>query len=242
MSNMSRCLVAACLCAAVPAFAQDDGPSQLDEVVVTGTRITGDEYSGMPAVTITRRADFLAQSVTLVNDTRDADGRRRELHETIRNLVADAAKQGIALGYGEDFLIPVTASSYELPLESRGSNRPDTNEVSLYIKHSIGPTDDVNAAIARLTTFIAKARVVGRTEIDADDDISLSVVNPERYRYEIIPRIAADARKLQAAIGGQCKVNLTGLASRVSWERTDLAELTLYLPYKVELTDCLATP
>jgi hypothetical protein len=91
-----------------------------------------------------------------------------------------------------------------------------------------------------MAAFIDKARVVGRTEIDSEDEIALSVVNPERYRYEIVPKIAEDARKLQASIGGACKVNLSGLASRVSWERTDVAELTLYLPYKVELTDCQA--
>ena len=220
------------------AFAQDDtGGTELDEVVVTGSLISSDDYYGMPAVTIKRRADFLVQGVTLVNDTRDADGRRRELHETLRNLVADAAKQGLSLGYGEDFLIPVTPRNFELPLEKFGS-RADTSAVSIRIKQSIGPTDDVDKALARIADFIKKARRVGRTEIDNDGDIALSVVNPERYRYEILPLIAADARKLQAAIGGQCHVNLTGLASRMSWERSDIAELTLYLPYKVELTDC----
>jgi hypothetical protein len=221
--------------ATAPAFAQD--ASELDEVMVTGSLITGDDYGGMPAVTLTHRADFLVQSVTLVNDTRDADARKRELHETLRNLVADAAKHGMSLGYGDDFLIPITATSYELPLETHG-NRPDTNQVSIHIKQAIGPTDDVHALIARIAAFIHDARVVGRTELDPDDDISLSVVRPERYRYEILPLIAADARKLQAAIGGQCKVNLSGLASRVSWERSDVAELTLYLPYKIDLTDC----
>jgi hypothetical protein len=111
---------------AAPAFAQDDY-GQLDEVVVTGSLITSDDYSGMPAVTITRRADFLVQSVTLVNDTRDADGRRRELHATLKNLVDDAAKQGMSLGYGEDFLIPITATDYELPLKGPRGNRADTS-------------------------------------------------------------------------------------------------------------------
>ena len=234
---MSRILLATLLCtAALPAFAQDNGPSELDEIVVTGTRISDEELALMPAVTLTRRADFLALSVTLENDTREADGRRREMHETLRNLVADAAKQGMSMAHGDEFLIPVTAANYQLPLSSGG--RPDTSRVSLYLKRPLGPTDDVAAEIARLEKFVDDARVVGRTQVDADDDIALSVVNPERYRYEIVPLIAADAKKLQAAIGTGCRVNLTGLASRVSWERTDEAELTLYLPYKVEITDC----
>src|SRR5688500_5705054 len=61
---------------AAPAAAQ----SELEAIVVTGTRISTDDYSGTPAVTVQRRADFLVLPVTLLNDTRDADARRRELH------------------------------------------------------------------------------------------------------------------------------------------------------------------
>ena len=214
-----------------------EGASELDEIVVTGTRISGDEWGGMPSVTLTRRADFLIQSIHISNDTREAEARKREIYDTLRNLVADAAKQGLSLGYGNDFLIPVTAKDHQLPLTVRG-NRPDTNDLSIYVKQSIGATDDVAAMIARIDAFIDKARVVGRTTVEAEHGVGLTVVNPERYRYDIIALIAADAKKLQATIGGQCKVNLGDLSSRVSWERTDIAELTLFLPYEVELVDC----
>jgi hypothetical protein len=232
----SRILFAALACVAGNAFAQDNAPSELDEIVVTGTRISDEDLALMPAVTIARRADFLALSVTLENDTREADTRKREMHETLRNLVADAARQGMSMGYGTDFLVPVTAQNYQLPLGS--GSRADTSRVSLYLKRPLGPTDDVATEIDRLEKFVKGARVVGRTEVEADDDIALSVVNPERYRYEIVPLIAADARKLQATVGPGCRVNLSGLASRVSWERSGIAELTLYLPYKVDITDC----
>jgi len=235
MLRLALPLLAATLALAPCAQAQDDS-SQLDEIVVTGTRISDEDLALMPAVTLTRRADFLALSVTLENDTREAEARRREVHETLRNLVADAAKQGMSMAHGDEFLIPVTAANHQLPLGT--GSRSDTSRVSLYLKRPLGATDNVAAEIARLEKFVDNARVVGRTVVEADDDIALSVVNPERYRFEIVPLIAADARKLQAAIGPGCRVNLTGLASRVSWERTDEAELTLYLPYKVEITDC----
>jgi hypothetical protein len=240
---MSRILLAVLLSAAAGgAAAQDDGPSQLEAIVVTGTRISSDDYSGTPAVTIERRADFLVLPVELANDTREAAGRRKELHETLRNMVADAARQpGMSLAYGDDFLIPVTPGNHELPLQTRGS-RPDTNEVSIYVKQALGANDDVNSAIARLEAFVDKARVVGRTVAEPEDEVALSIVNPERYRYEILAAIAADARKLQAAIGIACKATFSGLSSRVAWQRSDVAELTLYLPYKVELGDCTTTP
>ena len=65
---------------------------QVEEVVVTGARISGEDYSGIPAVVLQRRADFLVQRISLTNDTRAEDARIRELQQTIRDMVSDAAK------------------------------------------------------------------------------------------------------------------------------------------------------
>jgi len=221
---------------ALAGLAQAQAPT--GEIVVTGNRISGEDYSRMPAVTIEKRADFLVQEIRLTNDTRDADARRNELYQTIRDMVADASKKpGMALGYGDEFLIPITAQDYEIPLSS-GGQRPDTNYTHLYVKVALGPNDDVSKALQMLTSFIAKARVTGRTEIDPEDELALSLVNPERYRYEIIEQISADAKMLQAAIGSHCRVAIFGLANRVSWQRSDVSQLTLYIPYQVELAEC----
>jgi hypothetical protein len=212
--------------------------SQVGEIVVTGSRISGDDYSGMPAVTIDKRADFLVQQVRLTNDTRAAELRRNELYQTIRDLLADAArKPGMALGYGDEFLIPITAQDYEIPIYPVGQ-RPDTSSTTLYVKVALGRNDDVSKALAMLTGFVSKARVSGRTEIQPQQEVALSIVNPERYRFEIIAQIAADARKLQEAIGTQCRVGISGLSHRVAWQRSDISQLTLYIPYEIDLTDC----
>lgn len=212
--------------------------AQLEEVVVTGERVSGDDYSRIPAIVLDRRADFLVQGIRLTSDTRAADGRKKELYQTIRDMVEDASKHsGTALSYGDEFLIPITASDYEVPLSGQGK-RPDTSSTDIYVKMALGEKDDITKAIASLNAFIKGARLSGRTEIEAQGDVGLSLVTPEKYRYEIIQKIAADARKLQSAVGPQCKVELKGLSNRVSRKRSDLAELTLYVPYQVELTGC----
>ena len=211
--------------------------AQMDEVVVTGSRISGEEYSGMPAVVLVHRADFLVQRIHLVNDTRAETARSTELHQTIRDMVSDATKRpGIALSYGDEFLIPVTANATEIPLV--GGKRADTSSASLYVKMALGEKDNVPAAIASLRAFIKKARVTGRTEIEFDDDVGLSLVTPEKYRYDIIAKITEDAKKLRSAVGPQCKVQVSGLSNRVSWQRSDVSELTLYIPYQIQLSDC----
>jgi hypothetical protein len=232
-----RSLLTLCvICSAYAPLASSQG--NLGEIVVTGSRVSGDDYSGIPAITLDKRADFLVQQIRLTNDTRAADSRRKELYQTIRDLLADASKKpGIALGFGDEFLIPITPQNYEIPLQSAGQ-RPDTSSTELYVKVALGPSDDVSKALSALSAFIAKARVTGRTEIQPQDDVALSIVNPERYRFEIITQISADARKIQSAVGSQCRVSISGLSNRVSWQRSDISQLTLYIPYEIELTEC----
>jgi|SRR5215831_1371703 len=220
------------------AFSVEPARAQLEEVVITGERIRGDDYSRIPAIVLERRADFLVQGIQLTNDTRAADGRKKELYQTIRDMLTDTATHpGIALSYGDEFLIPITSSDFEVPLSHRG-NRADTSSTEIYVKMALGEKDDVAKAIASLNSFIKHARLSGRTEIEPQGDVGLSLVTPEKYRYDILQKISEDAKKLQAAVGTQCKVELKGLANRVSWKRSGLAVLTLYVPYQVELTGC----
>lgn len=224
------------IAAAVHSGASAQG--SLGEVVVTGSRVMGDDYSSIPAVSIEKRADFLAQRVRLTNDTRALEGRRTELYQTIRDLVNDASKRpNLALGFGDDFLVPMTAKDYEIPLLP-GTKRPDTTSTEFYVKRQLGPSDDVAQALRELTTFIARARMSGRTEIEPLHELALSVVDPEKYRYEIIAQIAADAKRLQGVVGVGCKVDISGLSGRVSWQRSDVSQLMLYIPYEVQLRDC----
>ena len=137
--------------------------SQPEEIVVTGSCVSGDDYSRIPAIVLQQRADFLVQRIRLTNDTRAEDARTKELHQTIRDMVGDAAKQpGIALSYGDEFLIPITSTAYEVPL-IEGGKRADTSSTNIYVKMALGEKDDVPGAIAKLRSFIKKGRVAGRT-------------------------------------------------------------------------------
>lgn len=230
--KLTNICLALSLIAAAPTWAQ------IDEVVVTGARISGDDYSSIPAVVLQRRADFLVQRIRLTNDTRAEDARIKELQQTIRDMVKDAAtRKGIALSYGDEFLIPISASATEVDLRGVGK-RPDTSSASIYVKMALNENDDVPAAITSLRNFIRKARITGRTEIDAEGDVGLSLVEPEKYRYDIIGRITQDAKKLRNTVGDKCRIEVSGLSGRVSWQRSDISELTLYIPYQIQLTEC----
>lgn len=209
--------------------------AQLDEIVVTGARV---EFYEMPAVAVAKQADFLVQSIRLINDSRAPELRRQEIFGTIERMLASAEReQGMALSYGTGFLEPIDLTSEALQLiEDR--QRVDTSYVDIYVKVEFDADRNARDQIAALRDFIADADRIGRTEIDPLGDIGVSIVEPEQYRYEIIQQISAENRRLREALGDQCQVAIGGLEGRVQWQRTGVSELTLYIPYAVEVTGC----
>jgi hypothetical protein len=210
--------------------------AQLEEVVVTASRRSG--YQEMPAVTIPKTADFLVQNIRLVNDSRAPDLRKQEIVQSIEGLMKQAGRsRNIELSYGQGFLLPIDLSDEALELID-DNDRIDTSYVDIYVKVKFDSKSDAKEQIGALKRFIEGASKVGRTELDTLGDIGLSIVNPERYRYEIIGAISEETRKLTEAVGQSCKVSISGLEGRVQWERTSVSELTLYIPYQVEVSDC----
>ena len=192
----------------------------------------------MPAVTITKTADFLVQNIRLVNDSRSPNLRKTEIIETIENLIRRSrSMEGMALSYGRGFLEPINLDDESLQLlEDR--QRVDTNYIDIYAKVAFGLDRSSKVQIADLREFISGAKKAGRTEILPLGDIGLSIVGPEQYRYEIIEKIAAENAKVSQVMNAECEITIGGLEGRVQWERTSVSELTLYIPYGMEVSDC----
>lgn len=216
------------------ASAQDTG---LEEIVVTGSRVDVNYYE-MPAVTITKKADFLVQSIRLVNDSRSPDLRKTEIIETIQNLIGRSrSMEGMALSYGRGFLEPINLDDESLQL-LEDHQRVDTSYIDIYAKVALNPDRSSKVQISDLREFISGVKKAGRTEILPLGDIGLSIVGPEQYRYEIIEKIAAENAKVSRAMNADCEITIGGLEGRVQWERTSVSELTLYIPYGMEVAEC----
>jgi hypothetical protein len=209
--------------------------SEMQEIVVTGSRLS-DDYDVMPAVTIERQADFLVQNIRLINDSRSPELRRKEIIQTINNLLKASKKiDGVELSYGEGFLVPVNLSDDSLQLiEDR--KRKDTSYVDIFVKVALKEKHSSKQQITELRSFISKTKLDSRTEIEALGDIGLSIVGPEQYRYEIIKQITIENNKIKDVVGGSCEIKISGLEGRVQWDRTDISELTLYISYTTEVS------
>ena len=112
--------------------------------------------------------------------------------------------------------------------------RADTMFGDILLKVPISEGDDVGKLTDELRTFAAKIHVVGRTEV-FPAQIGVSIVDPEKYRYELLDKIAQDLRTVKNIFGEDYRIAISGLDQRISWERTNVSEVELYIDYKFML-------
>ncbi len=218
-------------------FAQDGGQA-LETITVTGSRITYRDLLDTPAVSITRPGDYLLLPITLINDTRSEEGRKREIYATIGKMIATTG-QRFQLIYDDTYPLLLNEHNYQVPL-AKEDKRPDVNKVGLSVRIAIaGEPAKAEEFTRALRAFIEKTERVGRTEIDAGAETALSLSRPERFRYDIIKAIAEDTAKVRAQIGSACKVSIDGLSSRIEWRRASASELLLYIPYHMNIEGCV---
>ena len=226
-------VAAAAALIATPAFAQD--ATTVEEIVVTGSRMIEWDPDDIPAVQLFRRADNLIASVRVVNDTREAAGRRSELTQTLRAMARQAAgRADIDLSIEADgVLVPLTEDMVSTLTLGMDGMRSDTSVATLVVKTPISPTDTLDAASGRLEAFVEAVPTTGRSEVDIDDEWQLSIVDPPQYRMAILGLISADAQRSAGAFGGGYGVEVTGMENRVTWRQSGPLDLGLFIPYKM---------
>jgi hypothetical protein len=143
----------------------------------------------------------------------------------------------MSLAFQKGVLIPITEKDYQIPLTDDGS-RDDASRATIFVKLALTPQTDVAQAITTLESFISDAKMTGRTTLDSEGDVALSVINPERYRAEVIAAIAHSVRDLRTALGDRCRINVGDFSRRLQWQRSEVSELTLYLPYDLRVEGC----
>ena len=227
MKGFAKTILATALVAgAMPACAQ--------EIVVTAMRANREPVPGgspMPVDTLRRTADFAVQRVTISGDTREAAKRRDEIYAMVRGAIDLQAKYGVELATGTYVVEPLTVANFrDLPLAGDNNDRADAETTTFLVKTRLSPGMDAKAALDRITKFIAAVPSVGRAEMTADGDMTLSVVKPEQYRGAIVDLIAQDSAANAAKFGAGYGVEVHGLDRPVEWARASLTEVFLYLP------------
>lgn len=230
MIMRALCLLALAVGFSVPVATQGSGG--LDEVVVTASRRSADDYDErVPTVGLRRVADFAVQEVIIMGDTREAAKRHDEIFAMIKGAIELATKRGgIELATGEMVVEPLNLENYR-SLTLRSDGRPDTDRTSFLVKTRLSTAVDAKTALERIDAFIKAVPTVGRAEMRRTGDLTLSVVSPDKYRGQIIDLVATDARETATKLGSEYAVEAKGLDRPVEWSRASLTEVFLYVPY-----------
>jgi len=94
----------------------------------------------------------------------------------------------------------------------------------------LAPGIDAKTALAKIDKFVKAVPAVGRAEIKAYSELTLSVVDPEQYRGAIMDLVAKDTTATSGRFGAGYGVEVRGLDKPVQWKRASLTEVQLFLP------------
>lgn len=225
---------------AMPVFAQD-------EIIVTGMRRLNPDNDDTRAVDIRsatmlpavpaaaqmlrRTADFAVQQVVVVSDTVEEADANKEVQAMTRKAIDLSGASGVQLASGEIVVEPLNAGNYQdLKIEEIDEDEIDGQAVKFLVKVPLAPGIDAKTALARIDKFIKAVPAVGRAEIKAYSELTLSVVDPEQYRGAIIDLVAKDTGNTSGRFGAGYGVEVTGLDKPVQWKRASLTEVQLFLP------------
>lgn len=209
--------------------------AQQDEIVVTGSRINVQDR--IPGVFLVKKGDFLLLEVSVINDSRDSDLRFDEMMKTLDVIMAAADKDpSIELSLIDDNsrVRPLSKQAYRSGI--RQWNRPDSSIVTLKVKTPIPNTVlDSYKLSTKLINFVENIKGVGRTDLVVTNDVSVSIINPQQYRGELLGQITSEMKSTTGQIGPDYRVIVDGLDRQMSWVRDGDLNLAFYVPYSYRI-------
>ena len=218
---------------AIPAPAQQSGTPELGEVMVnTGRQNTRYAQQDRPVIGLRRQADAAVMTVSIISDTREEPTRRKEIYSVLEAMIERAPGAGIELVFGGGQRGPVTrANAKDLPHGWGG--RVDTSRVDLMIKTPL--TGSASAAQGKLQAFAQSIKGNGRATVTSGNSITLTIVNPDQYRDQIVSLVAQDAKHNAALFGPEFTFSLTGIDGQIAWSQVSSTEVFLYIPYRYSI-------
>lgn len=228
MIRNAAALAALMLCA--NALQAQNNSNIAGEIVVTGQRTAQSYYEEQaPVIGLRRQADLAVQSVSITSDSRDEAVRKQEIHTMLASALAKADAAGVELVSGGFELTPITTANYRDLIFAYGG-RPDTSQVSFFVKAKLAGS--TGSAQSKIDNYIRSIPASGRSLVEKRGELTLTIINPDQYRDQIVQLVAKEALKNAGFFGADYAVNVSGLDQQLKWSQVSGTEVFLYIPYR----------
>ena len=216
----------------LPVAAQDNS-NIAGEIVVTAQRASADYLDDeQPVLGIRRPADSAVQAVEINSDSREEETRKREIHAMLEGAIKRSGPAGVELVTGDFELVSITLANYKELIFGAG-NRPDTSTLQFYVKAKLaGSTGN---AQTKIDSFIKGVPASGRSLMEKRGGLTLTIINPDQYRDEIVKLIAKESLKYTSFFGDNYGVEVTGLNEQLNWAQASGTEVFLFIPYRFSI-------
>ncbi len=204
---------------------------RMEAVAVTSSKMSED----FPGVVLKHQGDFLLMDIAIESDSRELSVRKKEIQETVDKLLKSAKqKEDITVSIDTNGMVFPLLTSANLPMTSGA--RPDTSLVNLVLRTPIPKeVKDVQDLSSRLSVFANSIDGVGRATVGAYADTTVSVVNPQQYRMDVIYAVLDEVKAVTERLGPDYRVVLTGIDNQMEWRGADSTNVIFYIPYSYDV-------
>ncbi|NLB54897.1 MAG: hypothetical protein GX811_03885 [Lentisphaerae bacterium] len=211
----------------------------LTSAVYSGTGslvVIASSGQGNVAAGITRKADFVACSVSLSSDKKTPEEKFTDIQATIK-MITNAARQNpkILVHSGPVTLSGDNASSFS----AKSLIFSSWDSYSVARLTILVPIKDGNPNIFGggliIKQFFDGIKFPDKTKCVLSQ-IYLAVENPEQYRQEVLKAIADSIGQVKEALGKDIDFQLTGLANPVTVQQIDDENVNLFINYALSVS------
>jgi hypothetical protein len=98
------------------------------------------------------------------------------------------------------------------------------------LKHRL--TGSTTEAIQKISAFVKAMPGTGRGTLDSYGGLTLTIINPDQYRDQIVKLVADNTQRTIALFGPGYAAQVSGLDGQVYWSQVSATDVFLYVPYR----------
>jgi hypothetical protein len=207
-----------------------------------------------PVIGLKRQADSAVRNVEIVSDSREDGTRRREVQAMLLDAIDRAKKDGLSLVTGDFELVELTRANwqdqfpglagkakeddddeddedYDDEEQSQPGYEDDGGTTTIRLKVKTKLEGSIDSAQNKITAFTKAVPVTGRSLMNQQGGLALTIIKPEQYRDEIYKRIADGAKHAVSFYGPDYGLTVNGLDGDIAWQQVSNTEVFLYISY-----------